>query len=68
MRQPSALRWPLRIAVIGYLVLLVIWPVAIVAVKTCHRGKLRKSRGVCDNLCQAARKPLILKTERCPSG
>src|SRR3954454_18409447 len=38
VRSPSALRWPLRIAVIVYLVLLVIWPVAIVAVKTFERG------------------------------
>ena len=27
-----------------------------------------KGAGVCDNLCQTARKSLILKTERCPSG
>jgi hypothetical protein len=26
------------------------------------------STGVCDNLSQTARKLLILKTERCPSG
>ena len=38
VRQPSRLRWPLRIAVIVYLALLVIWPVAIVAVKTFERG------------------------------
>ena len=38
VRQPSLLRWPLRIAVIVYLVLLVVWPVAIVAVKTFERG------------------------------
>jgi len=38
VRQPSALRWPLRIAVVVYLVLLVVWPVAIVAVKTFERG------------------------------
>jgi hypothetical protein len=28
----------------------------------------RIRRGVCDNLFQTARKLLILKTERCPSG
>lgn len=38
VRQPSLLRWPLRIAVVVYLVLLVVWPVAIVAVKTFERG------------------------------
>ena len=38
VRRPSPLRWPLRIAVIVYLVLLVIWPVAIVAFKTFERG------------------------------
>jgi sulfate transport system permease protein len=38
VRQPSVLRWPLRIGVVVYLVLLVIWPVAIVAVKTFERG------------------------------
>ena len=38
VRQPSLLRWPLRIAVVVYLGLLVIWPVAIVAVKTFARG------------------------------
>ena len=38
VRRPSLLRWPLRIAVVVYLALLVIWPVAIVAVKTFERG------------------------------
>ena len=38
VRSPSLLRWPLRIAVVVYLALLVIWPVAIVAVKTFERG------------------------------
>ena len=38
VRQPSLLRWPLRIAVVVYLALLVIWPVAIVAVKMFERG------------------------------
>ena len=38
VRSPSRLRWPLRIAVVVYLVLLVVWPVAIVAVKTFERG------------------------------
>jgi sulfate/thiosulfate transport system permease protein len=38
VRQPSALRWPLRIAVVVYLVLLVVWPVGLVAVKTFERG------------------------------
>jgi hypothetical protein len=30
--------------------------------------KVSKVVGVCDNLLQAARNSLILKTERCPSG
>ena len=38
VRRPSRLRWPLRIAVVVYLALLVVWPVAIVAVKTFERG------------------------------
>ena len=38
VRRPSLLRWPLRIAVIVYLALLVIWPVVIVGVKTFERG------------------------------
>ena len=38
VRSPSLLRWPLRIAVVVYLVLLVIWPVVIVGVKTFERG------------------------------
>jgi sulfate transport system permease protein len=38
VRSPSLLRWPLRIAVIVYLALLVIWPVVIVGVKTFERG------------------------------
>ena len=38
VRQPSRLRWPLRILVVAYLFLLVIWPVALVAVKTFADG------------------------------
>jgi len=38
VRQPSLLRWPLRIAVVVYLALLVVWPVGIVASKTFERG------------------------------
>jgi sulfate transport system permease protein len=38
VRQPSRLRWPLRILVVVYLFLLVIWPVALVAVKTFADG------------------------------
>ena len=38
VRSPSLLRWPLRIAVVVYLTLLVIWPVVIVGVKTFERG------------------------------
>ena len=34
--------------------------------KMAERAGMRS--GVCDNLLQAARKSLILKTERCPSG
>lgn len=38
VREPSMLRWPLRIVVIGYLFFLVIWPVALVATKTFSGG------------------------------
>jgi sulfate transport system permease protein len=38
VRQPSRLRWPLRILVVAYLFLLVIWPVALVAIKTFADG------------------------------
>jgi sulfate transport system permease protein len=38
VRSPSLLRWPLRIAVVVYLALLVIWPVVVVGVKTFERG------------------------------
>jgi sulfate transport system permease protein len=38
VRRPSALRWPLRVVVIGYLFFLVIWPVALVAQKTFSGG------------------------------
>ena len=38
VRQPSRLRWPLRIIVIAYLFLLVIWPVALVAMQTFADG------------------------------
>ena len=38
IRQPSRLRWPLRILVIAYLFLLVIWPVALVAIQTFADG------------------------------
>ena len=48
VRRPSLLRWPLRIAVVVYLALLVVWPVAIVAAKTFERGL----RPVVDALAQ----------------
>ena len=38
IRQPSPLRWLLRVIVIGYLFLLVIWPVALVARATFADG------------------------------
>ena len=44
VRSPSLLRWPLRIAVIVYLALLVVWPVVIVGVKTFERGLSPSSR------------------------
>ena len=38
VRQPSRLRWPLRILVVAYLFLLIIWPVALVATETFADG------------------------------
>ena len=38
VRQKSPIRWVLRILVIGYLFMLVIWPVALVAQATFSRG------------------------------
>jgi hypothetical protein len=35
---------------------------------TQDRGAMSECAGVCDNQCATARKLLILKTERCPSG
>ena len=41
VRQKSPVRWLLRLIVIGYLFLLVIWPVALVAKATFSRGSHR---------------------------
>ncbi len=38
VRQQSPVRWVLRVVVVGYLFLLVIWPVALVAQATFSRG------------------------------
>ena len=38
IRQPSAVRWLLRVVVVGYLFLLVIWPIALVAKATFADG------------------------------
>lgn len=38
VRQPSSLRWPMRILVIGYLFFLVMWPVGLVAQATFADG------------------------------
>ena len=38
IRQPSPIRWLLRVIVVGYLFLLVIWPVALVARATFADG------------------------------
>ena len=38
VRTPSPVRWVLRVIVVGYLFLLVIWPVALVAQATFARG------------------------------
>jgi hypothetical protein len=46
---------------------LVIAPFQMLEYKRDRRA-VSEHDGVCDNQCAAARKLLILKTERCPSG